>query len=139
MLDLNEIPIAEGTRKTYLSALAKLDEWLKGRPVNDENLAGYLPYLFDRGKSPVCGNTTIAAARWGCDSEDEDDPRGKLCRRALKNFRRQAIGRGRGQVTGLTFEDVEKLVSHATGERTLAGYRDAVIYSTIGFEGVRYG
>ncbi len=56
MLDLNEIPVAEGTRKTYLSALNKLDEWLKGRPVNDETLAGYLSYLFDRGKSPVCGN-----------------------------------------------------------------------------------
>ncbi len=107
MLDLNEIPVAESTRKTYLNALANLDKWLRGRPVTDETLAGYLSYLFDRGKSPVCGNTAIAAARWRCDSEDKDDPRGKLCRRALKNFRRQVqprpgtsdrvVLRGRGE------------------------------------------
>ena len=63
MLNLQEIPVAGSTRKTYLSALDKLDEWLKGREVNDENLSAYLSYLFDRGKSPVCGNTTPATAQ----------------------------------------------------------------------------
>ena len=58
MLDLNEIPVAEGTRRTYLNALANLDKWLKGRPVNDENLAGYLSYLYDKGKSPSYPRTT---------------------------------------------------------------------------------
>lgn len=86
MLDLQEIPVAGSTRKTYLSALDKLDEWLKGREVNDENLSAYLSYLFDRGKSPVCGNITPAAARWRRLSQDLPGPRGKLCRNALKIF-----------------------------------------------------
>ena len=119
MLDLNEIPVAEGTRRTYLNALANLDKWLKGRPVNDENLAGYLSYLYDKGKSPSYAAGAVAAARWRCDCEDKDDPRGKLCRRALKSFRRKAFDRGRGQVTGLPFEAVKKLVTHARGEKTL--------------------
>lgn len=52
MLKLTEIPLAESSRKVYLNALANLDKWLRGRPVTDEHLAGYLSYLFDRGKSP---------------------------------------------------------------------------------------
>ena len=131
MLDLNEIPVAEGTRKTYLNALANLDKWLRGRPVTDENLAGYLSYLYDKGKSPSYAAGAVAAARWRCDCEDKDDPRGKLTRRALKSFRRKAFDRGRGQVTGLPFEAVKKLVTHARGEKTLAGYRDAVICSVM--------
>ncbi len=52
MLKLTEIPIAESSRKVYLNTLANLDKWLRGRPVTDENLAGYLSYLFDQGKPP---------------------------------------------------------------------------------------
>ena len=63
MLDLNEIPVAESTRKTYLNALANLDKWLRGRPVTDETLAGYLSYLFERGKSPVCPRSTTRKGR----------------------------------------------------------------------------
>ena len=98
MLDLTEIPIAASTRKVYLSALANLDKWLKGRPITDETLAAYLSHLFDLGQSPSYANGTLKAIRWRCLSEDTPDPRGKLCRRAIASFRRKGVGRGRGPV-----------------------------------------
>lgn len=131
MLDIQEIPIAASSRRVYLSALAVLDKWLKGREVTDETLAGYLSYLFDRGKSPRHAEGVLKAVRWRFLSQDLPDPRGKRCRNALASFRRQAFDRGRGQVDGLTFEDVEMLISHATEEQTIYGYRDAVIFSVM--------
>lgn len=85
MLNLTEIPIAESTRRVYLSALARLDKWLKGRPINDETLSDYLSYLFDRGKSPSTAEGALKAVRWRCESQDLPDPRGKLCRRACRS------------------------------------------------------
>lgn len=113
MLDLTEIPVAPAARKTYLSVLANLDKWLKGREITDETLSEYLSYLFDKGKSPVLGNTVLAATRWRAECEDKPDPRGKLCRRAIASFRRKGADRERGQVAGLTYEDVDKLIDLA--------------------------
>ncbi len=96
---------------------------MKGREVNDETLSAYLSYLFDCGKSPNYASISIAAARWRCESEDLPDPRGKRCRNAIKNYRRQAFDRGRGQVDGLTFEDAEKMMTRAAGEKTIYGER----------------
>lgn len=77
MLDLTEIPVAPRTRKTYLSVLSNLDKWLKGREVTDETMSEYLSYLYDKGKSPVSGNTVLAACRWRAGCEDKPDPRGE--------------------------------------------------------------
>ena len=129
--DIQEMPIAASTRKVYLSVLAGLDRWLRGRPINDETLSGYLSYIFDKGKSPGTAQGVLNAVRWRCLSQDTPDPRGKRCRIALANFQRQGIGRGRGQVDGLTFEDVERLVSLAAGEKTIYGSRDAAIISVM--------
>ena len=139
MLNLTEIPIAASSRKVYLNALANLDKWLKGRPVNDENLAGYLSYLFDRGKSPSTAEGALKAVRWRCESQDLPDPRGKLCKRAMDSFRRQGAGRGRGQVDGLTFPEVDKLIDLATAENTIHGDRDAVLFSLMSDGGLRIG
>ena len=131
MLNLTEIPVAEGTRKTYLQVLSRLDKWLRGQEVNDETLSGYLSYLFGRGKTAAYAKIAIAAARWRCASEDKDDPRGKRCRNAIANFRRQGIGRGFGQVDGLTFEDAEKMLDLAAGEKTAFGWRDAAVIAVM--------
>lgn len=131
MLNLTEIPITASSRKVYLNALANLDKWLRGRPITDETLADYLSYLFDRGKSPSHAEGVLKAVRWRAECEDKPDPRGKLCKRAIASFRRKGVGRGRGPSEGLQWESVEKLVSHATGERTIFGDRDAAIIAVM--------
>ena len=131
MLEIQEFHLAPNTRKVYLSTLAQLDSWLKGKPVNDETLSGYLSYMFDRGKSPGYGRGVLAAARWRCLSQDLPDPRGRRCRAAIQSFQRQGIGRGRGQVDGLTWEKAELLSALAAQENTIHGWRDAAIISVM--------
>lgn len=131
MLDLTEIPIAASSRNVYLYAFAALEKWLRGRPITDETLAQYLSYLFDKGKGTQSGEVALKAVRWRFLSEDKDDPRGKLCHRAIASYRRQGVGRGRGQVDGLTFEDVEKMVSLAVQEQTIYGFLDAALFSVM--------
>ena len=139
MLNLTEIPIAASSRRVYLSALAGLEKWLKGREITDETLAGYLSYLFDRGKSPSLAEQALKAARWRAECEDKPDPRGKLCKRAMASFRRQGAGRGRGQVDPILYEDVDKLVALAAAENTIHGDRDAVLFSLMSDGGLRIG
>ncbi len=90
MLNLQEIPIAALSRKTYLSALANLDKWLRGREITDETLSAYLSYLFDKRRSTLVAEGVLKAVRWRFLSQDLPDPRGKLCRRAIARFRREA-------------------------------------------------
>lgn len=137
--DIQEMPIAASTRKVYISVLAGLDRWLKGREVNDETLSGYLSYIFDKGKSPGTAQCVLNAVRWRCLSQDTPDPRGKRCRVAMKNFQRQGIGRGRGQVDGLTFEEADKLAALAAQENTPYGLRDAAVISVMSYGMLRIG
>lgn len=123
--DLTEYPIAETTRKVYINYLDRLDRWLKGRDVNDETLAEFVCVLFDAGKAPGSAAVALSAARWRSFCEDKPDPRGRRCKAALKNFRREGADRGRGQVDGLTWEQVDLLAALASKERTIYGCRDA--------------
>lgn len=131
MLNLTEIPVSPATRKTYISALGNLDKWLRGREVNDETLAAYMSYLFDRKRSTSVAEAVLKAVRWRCLSQDTPDPRGKLCFRAITRFRREAAEeeRGRGQADPLLYEDVDKLVALAVGENTIYGDRAASLFS----------
>ena len=135
MLNLTEIPIAASSRKVYLSALAGLDRWLRGREVTDETLSAYLSYLFDKGKSPSHAEGVLKAVRWRALSEDKDDPRGKLCHNAIANFRRQGVGRGRGPVDGLSYKDADKLIDLAIQIWGSSGFR----VGKVGKEGVGEG
>lgn len=129
--DFTEYPIADSTRKVYECHLARFDTWRKDREVNDETLAQYLLYQFEQGKAPANAESILSAAKWRCLSQDLPDPRGRRCRAALKNFKRRGVGRGRGQVDGLTWEQVERVCSLATKERTLYGYRDAALIAVM--------
>ena len=131
MLQIQEFPLAPGTLKTYLSTLANFDKWLKGREVNDENISHYLSYLYDRGRSPKYAKGVLSAIKWRAVSRDLPNPCGRLCKSAIHSFMRQGIGRGRGQVDGLKWEDVEKLLSLAAQEQTMYGWRDAGLISVM--------
>lgn len=130
-LDLSEYPIADSSRLAYVNSLEGLDTWLKGKPINDESLAEYIGYIFKQGLSPSFAKTVLSAVRWRFLSKDKPDPRGRRCRSALQNFRRQGIGRGRGQVDGLTWERADLLADLATQENNLYGFRDAAVIAVM--------
>ena len=45
--------VSANTRRAYEGALRRLRDWLAGRPLNDDTLAGYLAARFEAGRSPA--------------------------------------------------------------------------------------
>ena len=89
----------------------------------------------------------LSAVRWRAFCEDKPDPKGRRCQATLKNFRRMAIGRGYGQVDGITWEEADNLAALAAKDGTRQGCRTAAIFSVMsdallrvsegGFQGVQ--
>ena len=119
--------IAENTLKAYQRALQSLTTWLAGRTLSDALLANYITVLHDNGKSPA----TIGQARRRSEVAAETPITG-ICQ--LPNhtgdtggYRREGKDRGRGQVDGLIWQDVERVYIYAETEGTIAGLRDAAM------------
>ena len=124
---LAERRLAPGTRKTYDGALRRLDRWLGGRPLTDEALAGYLGDLFDRGLAAPSAATAVAAARDRARREGVASPVGPRTEAALFAFRRDAAGRGPGQVAGIAWDDADRMAELAEGDGRPQGLRDALL------------
>ena len=130
---LAKAPFAPATRKSYAGALRRFDAWLDGRPADDAVLAAYLDELFDRGLAPPSAVLVVAAvaraalecARAG--RACSEDPVGPATRERLERFRRDGAGRGRGQVRGVTWKEVERMCRVAEDAGDLRGIRDAAI------------
>ena len=114
---------APNTRAQYRSAGRAWAEWsaLNGHatlPAAPEAVAAYLAELADTGKAA----STIRAARAAIGAAHRDagldDPTAHDgVRRVLKGTARQAAGRGRGQATGLTADDVAGILAVADRPR----------------------
>ena len=114
---------APNTRAQYRSAGRAWAEWsaLNGHatlPAAPEAIAAYLAELADDGKAA----STIRAARAAIGAAHRDagldDPTAhEGVRRVLKGTSRQAAGRGRGQATGLTADDVAGILAVADRPR----------------------
>ena len=126
--DWQEYHIASSSRNVYGTFLNAFDRWRKDRDINDATLAEYLIHMFEQGKAPATAETHMSAIRWRETSQDLPDPRGRRSKATIKNFKREAYDRGRGQVDGITFEMTETLVSIAAQEGTLDGYRAAALF-----------
>ena len=114
------------TRRAYSRAVERLDRWLAGRPLDDVHLATYLAHLFDAGRSPSVAAQLVAAVKLRAKLAGAAPPPGAATARVLKGFRREGRNRGRGQVTGLRWEQAD--AAAALAERSsLAGFRDAAI------------
>ena len=130
---LPEAALAPSTRRLYADALRRFETWLDGRPADDAMLKAYLDELSDRGLAAQNGVLAVAAvaraalecARAG--RECSEDPVGPMTRERLERFRRDGVGRGRGQVRGLTWEEVERMCGLAEGDGDPRGKRDAAI------------
>ena len=92
--------------------------------MTDGLLATYITGLHQAGKSPSTIAQVIAAVKWRS-SKSHGDVVGEITQRTLAGIRREGKERGRGQVDGLTWADVERVCAFAEADKTLAGLRDS--------------
>ena len=119
--------IAENTLKAYQRALQKLTDWLSGRTLSDALLANYITALHDNGKSPATIGQAVAAVKWQLKHQSQQTANFPITQATLAGIRREGKDRGRGQVDGLIWRDVERVCIIAETEGTLVGLRDAAI------------
>lgn len=124
--DLIQRSIAPNTIKAYQTATRKLDVWLDGQILNDSLLATYITELHHQGKSPSTIAQVVAAVKWTA-SKSRIDVVGEITQGTLAGIRREGKDRGRGQVEGLIWQDVEKIAAFAEADKTIAGLRDSAM------------
>ena len=118
--------LSPNTQRAYRQALEGLDIYLKGRLFTDGELAGYITHLYDTGKSPSTITIVVAAVRWRLKKANETFHL-PITDTTLAGIRREGKDRGRGQVDGITWQDVDRVCLYAETQGTLAGLRDAVM------------
>ena len=119
--------IAENTLKAYQRALQNLTAWLSGRTLSDALLANYITGLHEAGKSPATIGQAVAAVKWQLKHQSQETFNFPVTQATLAGIRRAGKDRGRGQVDGLIWQDVERVCVYAETEGTLAGLRDAAM------------
>ena len=124
---LIQTSISENTRKAYQRALAKLEAWLSGCPLSDALLANYITALHKDGKSPATIGQAVAAVKWQLKHQLQEALNFPITQATLAGIRREGKDRGRGQVDGLIWQDVERVCVYAETEGTIAGLRDAAM------------
>jgi len=118
--------LSQNTQRAYQHALEGLEQYLKGRRLTDGELAGYITHLYDTGKSPSTITIVVAAVKWRLKKSDTSSHL-PITDTTLAGIRREGKDRGRGQVDGITWQDVERVCVLAETEGTLAGLRDAAM------------
>ena len=119
--------IAENTQKAYQRALQSLETWLSGRTLSDALLANYITTLHEEGKSPATIGQLVAAVKWQLKHQSQETLNFPITQATLAGIRRAGRDRGRGQVDGLIWQDVERVCVYAETEGTLTGLRDAAM------------
>ena len=117
--------VAENTLKAYQRALQNLTVWLSGRTLSDALLANYITELHRADKSPATIAQAVAAVKWQFKHQLQETINLPITQATLAGIRRAGRDRGRGQVDGLIWQDVERVCVYAETEGTLAGLRDA--------------
>ena len=119
--------IAENTQKAYQRALQSLETWLSGRTLFDTLLANYITALHETGKSPATIGQVVAAVKWQLKHQSQETVNFPITQATLAGIRREGKDRGRGQVDGLIWQDVERVCIYAEAEGTLIGLRDSAM------------
>ena len=119
--------IAENTLKAYQRALQSLTTWLSGRTLSDALLANYITQLHEAGKSPATIGQVVAAVKWQLKHQSQETHNFPVTQATLAGIRRAGKDRGRGQVNGLVWQDVERVCIYAETEGTLIGLRDSAM------------
>ena len=120
--------IAANTKRTYAAALKRLDAALEGQDLTDASLAVYLARLHAAGRSPAVAAMAVAAVKFRFRLQGLASPAGPATDRVLAGLRREGKGRGRGQVDGMRFGEVDTAAAVAANDGgSVAGLRDAAL------------
>ncbi len=122
--ELVKASIAPSTVKTYQHVMKLLEIWLEGRSLSDNLLANYITELYQDGKSPATISKIVAAVKWTVKNHG-GSASFEITEKTLAGIRRKGKNRGRGQVAGITWEEVEQICALAEAEGTIAGLRDS--------------
>ena len=127
--ELVEASIAPSTVNTYRLAMQQLEIWLDGRSLSDNLLANYITGLYQDGKSPATISKIVAAVKWTAKNHGvgAKNLSFEITEKALAGIRRRGKGRGRGQVDGITWDEVERICALAEARETVAGLRDSAL------------
>jgi len=120
--------IAPNTMKAYWHALAGIQTYLSDHSLefSDNALAAYITYLHGQGRAPSSISIVVAAVRWQLRNENKDYDL-PVTSRTLAGIRREGRDRGRGQVTGLDWQQTERVCAFAESKGTIAGLRDSAM------------
>lgn len=121
--------IAPSTKRVYESALRKLQNWLTEHQAQLDypTLATYLADLFDQGRSPATCSLIVAALEYQAKISAQASPIGRATKSVLAGISREGKERGRGQSDALTYENVIKVLSTCTRQRTHAKKKESFI------------
>ena len=126
--DLIKQGISPNTIKVYQTATQKLEAWLDGQILTDSLLATYITEFHYQGKAPATISQVVAAVRWQAKHQSIDGNLSlPITTRTLAGIRREGRDRGRGQVEGLIWQDVERIAAFAEADKTIAGVRDSAM------------
>ena len=126
-VDLIRASVSANTLKVYRHAIEKLEAWRAERALDDAVLAEYITYLHAEGKAPATISQVVAAVKWRAKHHGDQIVAGVMTERTLAGIRREGKGRGRGQVDGLDWQDVERICDLAESTQTLSGLRDSAM------------
>jgi len=124
--DLITAGVSANTLRNYRFWSREIEQWLSGRSLTDALLAEYITYLHQTGKSPSTISQAVAAVRWLAKNQGLEIV-GEVTTRTLAGIRREGKERGRGQVDGLNWSDVERVCAFAEMDGTVAGLRDSAL------------
>ena len=127
--ELIKASIVPSTVETYRLAMQQLEIWLDGRSLSDNLLANYITGLYQDGKSPATISKIVAAVKWTAKNHGvgAKDLPFEIREKTLTGIRRKGKGRGRGQVDGITWDEVKQICVLAETEETVAGLRDSAL------------
>ena len=127
--ELVKASTAPSTIETYRHVMQQLDIWLDGRSLNDNLLANYITGLYQDGKSPATISKIVAAVKWTAKHGDVGTMNAffEITEKTLAGIRRKGKHRGRGQVDGMTWSEVERVCARAEADNTVAGLRDSAL------------
>ena len=124
--------LSPNSRRAYQLAWRQLNDFLiaKGETldnITDTQLAAYLSTLDAKGIAPSTLSVNLAAVKWYFSNVKGRDDQFPISQKRLKTIRRDAKGRGRGQVDALVWADVERVCAFAEADKSVAGLRDSAM------------
>ena len=122
--------ISPNTRAQYGRRLRELDEAI-GRHPTDKALADFIAAEYVRGMAPTTIQTFLSAYAFRARILNQPPP-GPMTRRTMSGITRAGKARGRGQVKGMRWEDVDAAIAASRKEDpSPRGHRDRALLATM--------